>query len=353
MIDVEDLLKPIADGQPCGEDFSYHPSLQALETLTQGTPDVEIGGFKKPAEEPDWKEVRQQAMDVLSHSKHLTPGVILTVSLLRTEGLEGFRDGLAVVRGMTEKYWPQLYPKLDPDDNNDPTERLNILHQLSSAGKPYQILAYLKQVVVCSAPSMGRITLQQIITAKERATIGSSGQTGAPGPDLNQIQAAFREAGPDAATATFGLVTDVIRHVEGIETFLETTLGAGNGVNFEALNKLLTETKETVEPHAAQGAAASAASTSEIPAASNGGVAQSAPRSGPGMSGMVQSRADVLKALDLICDYYREREPSSPVPLLLQRAQRLVDKDFMSIITDLNPDALRQLELITGAKPKE
>src|SRR5947209_186522 len=132
MINVDDLLKPLGDGKPCGEDFSYHPSLQKLETLTQGTPEVEMGEFKKPAEEPDWKAVRDQALEVLNQTKHLTPGVILTAALLKIGGLEGFRDGLALMRGYTEKYWAELYPKLDPEDNNDPTERLNILNQLSS-----------------------------------------------------------------------------------------------------------------------------------------------------------------------------------------------------------------------------
>ena len=67
----------------------------------------------------------------------------------------------------------------------------------------------------------------------------------------------------------------------------------------------------------------------------------------------IQTRADVIKALDLICDYYRGNEPSSPVPLILQRAQRLVDKDFITIMTDLTPNALAQLQIITGTKPKE
>jgi len=75
-------------------------------------------------------------------------------------------------------------------------------------------------------------------------------------------------------------------------------------------------------------------------------------RGGPGMSGTIQTRGDVMKALDLICDYYRSNEPSSPVPLIIQRAQRLVDKDFMTIMTDLTPDAISQLQVITG-KPKQ
>ena len=49
------------------------------------------------------------------------------VALLKLRGLPGLRDGLAVLRGLIDQYWDQLYPRLDPDDNNDPLERMNIL----------------------------------------------------------------------------------------------------------------------------------------------------------------------------------------------------------------------------------
>jgi type VI secretion system protein ImpA len=57
--------------------------------------------------------------------------------------------------------------------------------------------------------------------------------------------------------------------------------------------------------------------------------------------------------LGAICDYYRSCEPASPIPLLLERAQRLVDKDFMSIISDLAPNALASFELLAPPKPPE
>src|SRR5215204_1720163 len=117
MINVDDVLKPVADDKPCGEDFSYHPTFQNLETISRGKAETQFS----PAEEPPWKDVRDAAIEVLGQSKHLTAGVILTVSLMKIDGLEGFRDGLAVVRGLTERYWPDVYPRLDPEDNNDPT----------------------------------------------------------------------------------------------------------------------------------------------------------------------------------------------------------------------------------------
>jgi type VI secretion system protein ImpA len=53
----------------------------------------------------------------------------------------------------------------------------------------------------------------------------------------------------------------------------------------------------------------------------------------------------------MLCDYYRSVEPSSPIPLLLRRAQRLVDKDFMQIISQLTPDAIASLRIIIGEEP--
>lgn len=341
MINIDELLKPISEAKPCGEDFTYHPSFQNLETIVRGKPETQFG----PGEEPQWKEVRDTAIDVLSQSKHLTAAVILTAALLKIDGLQGFREGLAVVRGLTEKYWPDVYPKLDAEDNNDPTERLNILNNLSSAGEPYKFIAHLKQLVVCDSPALGRITLQQVLAAKEKGAPGESGEGGkADGElDLNQVQAAFRDAGAEAATSTLALVNEVIDHAQGIENFVDSTLGAGQGVNFESLSKLLAEMKHAVEPYA-QGEP-----TVETGDASAEGAPR-AVRGGPAMSGSIQSRDDVIRALGLICDYYRNHEPSSPVPLILQRAERLVNKDFMEIVTDLTPDAVTQLQVITGKK---
>ena len=72
-------------------------------------------------------------------------------------------------------------------------------------------------------------------------------------------------------------------------------------------------------------------------------------QAGPALSGAVNSAQDVINALDKICDYYNRREPSSPIPLLLKRARRLVGKSFADIIQDLSPDAMNQIKVISGA----
>ena len=58
----------------------------------------------------------------------------------------------------------------------------------------------------------------------------------------------------------------------------------------------------------------------------------------------------MISAIEQICEYYRTAEPGNPVPLLLRRAQRLVDKDFMAMMEDLMPESLNQLGNIIGLR---
>ena len=57
--------------------------------------------------------------------------------------------------------------------------------------------------------------------------------------------------------------------------------------------------------------------------------------------------------LEKICDYYTRSEPASPIPLLLRRAERLLNKDFWGIIMDMAPDSAGILQTITGSPPPE
>ncbi|MCW6506731.1 type VI secretion system protein TssA [Lichenifustis flavocetrariae] len=54
----------------------------------------------------------------------------------------------------------------------------------------------------------------------------------------------------------------------------------------------------------------------------------------------VTSRAEALTLLDRVAGHYRAVEPSSPVPMLIDRARGLVGKDFMSLIRTMLPEAV-------------
>ena len=74
-------------------------------------------------------------------------------------------------------------------------------------------------------------------------------------------------------------------------------------------------------------------------------------RRGGSEGGVIRSRQDVTRALERICEYYARTEPSSPLPFLLRRAQRLVDMNFIQIVDELTPEARATLDTIIGLKP--
>jgi type VI secretion system protein ImpA len=83
------------------------------------------------------------------------------------------------------------------------------------------------------------------------------------------------------------------------------------------------------------------------------GAAPAAGGAGRVASGTIRSRADVSLLLDRICRYYADHEPSSPVPLILERAKRLVTMNFLDILKDLTPDGVPQFGVVAGIKEEE
>ena len=76
-------------------------------------------------------------------------------------------------------------------------------------------------------------------------------------------------------------------------------------------------------------------------------------RAAAGRVGGINNQQDVKNTIDRLIAYYTRAEPSSPVPILLERAKRLVGADFVSIIKDMAPDGKDNVYLIGGIPPDE
>ncbi len=53
-------------------------------------------------------------------------------------------------------------------------------------------------------------------------------------------------------------------------------------------------------------------------------------------------------ALDAITAYYSRYEPSSPIPMLVQRVRRLTGKDFLEIMAELAPSSVSDMRALAG-----
>jgi type VI secretion system protein ImpA len=69
--------------------------------------------------------------------------------------------------------------------------------------------------------------------------------------------------------------------------------------------------------------------------------------------GRIRSREDAIRALDAVAEFFRRNEPSSPVPMFIERAKRLVSKSFLEVLADIAPDGLAQARVIGGVSDSE
>ena len=331
-VDVAGWGAPLDEALPCGPNLEYDADFLLLEQAAQGKPEVEYGDSLTAAVPPDWNEVLALARRLMPRSRDLRLAVLVARALLNLHGAAGFAAGLALVEQLVGAQWQHVHPQLDADDDNDPLLRVNILASLCESSTTLQEV---RTVPLVSVRAYGSFSLRDIQIA--------SGEVAAPaeheGATLAVIDATFSEAGHATLAATAAALTDAGECSQRIEQLLTERVGAGHALDLAALTQLLRQAADVVRtrlpaaPLADQGADAGADGPAGAPAR---------------RSGEIGGRADVIATLDRLCAYYASHEPASPVPLLLQRARRLVDKSFTELLQDLAPEGLGQWAQISG-----
>jgi type VI secretion system protein ImpA len=348
------LLEPISADQPCGPDLGYDPRYDTIETLLKGKPEVDIGSVVKPAEPPDWGQLRSACLEFLQASRHLRPVVVLSCAALKTHGLPGFRDVVQVLRGLIEQRWATVYPLLDPDDNNDPQQRLNIISGLTAARGSYglgwlQILGHLCTVPLCRPKGAPPITLDLIAASAAPRPAPAEGAPAPTGPDAAEIARAFQSVGVEEISSTRTVVTEIREAIQGIDTFLTNTLGSSGTIAFTEIEGVLNEIDRALAAQLPDGAAGTAgADASGTPTEEGGSSAADAAGAGP-ITGAIRSRRDVVEMLQKICDYYERHEPGSPMPFMLRRTQKLATMNFVQMMEELNLASIDQLKSVMGS----
>jgi len=340
MVALEELLQPVSEAMPCGDDLSYDANFQAVETMIRGTPETQFSDAKPP----EWKQVRSCCLDLLTRSKDLRIALILAVAELELNGIAGFTESLALLKGLLEKYWSDLHPQLDPAENYDPLQRMNLIASIAmpigSFGDDFRILERLRAAPLCDSIQMGSHSLSDILKAEKPVA-----EDGKPAPDMAQIEAAFRDSKPDRLTLLYHAINRSIDSVEAIDVLLTNTVGAKNAPDLTRLSADLVSIQKRLKTYLP-------VTTTQVFPEDTAALPENSSHSNsmPLSVGEIASRDDVVRALQRICQYYAQAEPSSPVPLILKRALRLAEMDFMQIIREMAPEAIGEIYRIAGER---
>jgi type VI secretion system protein ImpA len=334
-----DVAEPVAswlmplDGSPCGDDLEYDPAVLELNQTAAGKPETQFSA----AEPPPWPLVREQAEMVMARTRDLRIAALWGRSMLNTQGLPGLLPTLQLHRGLLDNFWDQgLHPALDPDDG-DPFARVSAIGGLD---KLDGLLGDVRASLALMDRRLGGLRVRDIEVALDRLP---------PRADetprtARELSAMFEDL-PDAALALRTLTGHCLLELKQLQRVMNDRFGIGEAVDVKNLRLMLEAVKSTVPEPAADDAA---------PGDDGGPVAEgaAAPAArGGGTLSRIDTRKDAIRAINLICEYLERSEPTNPAQLLLRRAERLIEKNFLQLVRELAPEAMAEVARIMGVDP--
>lgn len=342
-MDLDALLAPRPDSPPSGENLEYDGDFTEMEIASLPGDDRQMNDTIIPGEDPDFKDARAKVLIILERSHDLRAGVILAYCNVNLSGLAGLADATSYIRRCLEQYWDSCHPQLDADDDNDPTMRVNAVGGLADART---VMRGLRDVQLTKSRNFGRYSLRDIQTLMADTAAGGGGEDSGERDNLNKAFRETAETDPGFLQNLIEAARRVQADIKAIDAkFMQET--PGQGPNLDDITKAVMQIIRYVGEHVALPAGAEVPKEEDDAPAMKSAPARAAPAraSGGGGGG---GTMDVVAALDAIIAHYKHNEPSSPLPILLLRARRLVDADFMTIMKDIAPNGVDNVMMIGG-----
>jgi type VI secretion system protein ImpA len=349
--DGHQLLQPITEEQPCGEnleDSELLASFDAFRLFGQSRPlDAPVEKdekgmpsekrIPKPPESPEWVEIRDRALAGLARSKDLRLLACLGTALLRTDGVPAFAETLGVASRWLDMYWSLTYPLVD----EDATLRRNAL---SCFADPMAVVDGLRRAPLVRSREHGTFSLRDIDIATRQLLPGDQDAQ----VDENRVNAAFGSMPIAELSQLHESVVSAVAALQKIDATMRDAAGSEATPSFDSLSAQLARLSQALRTQLAAHPDRPAAATPGVDADAGAGAGD-----GPSAIGVVRSRQDAIRALDAVADFFRRTEPSSPIPLFLARAKRLVSKDFLEVLADIAPEAVAQARAAGGLREGE
>ena len=329
---VDSWLEPLP-GAACGENLEYDEEFREMEKAAAGRP---AGQFDPEDVPPDWRAVLGHTQSLFERTRDLRVAVYWTRARLRLEGVATLPEGLRLMQGLLSRYWDELHPL--PDDG-DAYARVNALNEMSSLAG---MLGDLRDSLVLDDRSVGELR----------------------GRDVEVALGVLEPRSGDVAYSR-STVEQMLRDGVRIEARAARLPGPGPGQGGRAaaadarprrlrLGARVRPADHDADRHPRRDAGRRRFRRRRRAADAGEGDGE-APRRGGGRSltGSIESRNDALRAIDMVCEYLERTEPTNPAQLLLRRARKLVNKNFVELVRELAPESLNEVARVMGISAEE
>ena len=345
-----DLLPDLPGDDPCGPNLEDDPDFAAMERASEGTPETQYGDTINAAIPPEWKEVVSVSTALLDRTRDLRVLVHRSVARLNMADMPGFAGDLTQIRHLLEHQWEMVHPRLDPEDDNDPLFRSNTLKRLQD---PRSVLRTLREMTLARTPAAGTVTWRDIAASRNEM----DPESGREKMTEAFIRGVFNNTAKDRLQTLREAFDVTQREVSAIPAAFDARTGGAADFNLADLVKLVDgiqkdlrryePVEEAEQPVDEQEEETGSDPTDGTDQTRGRAPARRGPISARSLTSLA-SRDEALYLLDLVSGWFRENEPSSPVPLLVDRARRLGSMDFLDILRDMAPEGMGQAHNVAG-----
>lgn len=336
VIDLERLLAPVDADNPAGESLQYAGLYDEIREARRADEQLAQGEWKRENKLADWDAVVALSDDALAtKTKDLQIAAWYAEALVKREGFPGLRDSLKLARLLLERYWDELYPENDEDDYE---ARAN-----SFAWMDRQLAAAIKEVEITDGTGGLRYTardwedskrfdipedtsnldsteMQKFSDLKEQAQAEGKITSEQWRVAKNTTRRTFYER-------TYAVLNESWSEFQALDFEMDNRFGSqtpGLGALRKSLDEIrtliekLVREKRIEEPDAigvsdaAHGSDDSNGDGVYLDSAANGSVTV--------FKGAIRTRQEAFDRLAEVSRFFRQTEPHSPVPYLVERA---------------------------------
>jgi type VI secretion system protein ImpA len=322
VLDLTALLAPIGGENPAGENLQYAGIYDEIREARRADDTLAKGDWEHEAKVSEWPKVVELATAALtSQTRDLQIASWLVEAIVQLHGFVGLRDGLKLMRSLHEQFWEKLYPEIDEGNLDGRANAMSAMDTrlevpiksvpLTKSGSEFDY-SYLqwedstKFDIPENLDSLDSETYERFAAMKAEAEAGNKTTAEAWRKAKDNTRRAFYEEVSALLNECWTEFQALDKMMD--EKYAQQTPGLGNLKrtldSVRSLVEKLVKEKRILEPDPVL----------------DGDAAADAGDGAGSAGGLLHGRAQALRQLAEVAQYFQRTEPHSPVAYLVKRA---------------------------------
>lgn len=339
-----DWLAPVSDLEPCGPDLEYDHDFVVLFSGAAPRQDAQYGAFVGAPDPVNWSEIERDCRRLMMRCKDMRVAVLYVRCRSRLAGAAGLAEGTGLLATWLQAWPEEIHPQPGVDADRDAALQIR-RNALQALADGESLLGDMREIVLTKS-TVNRLQMRDV----ERA-FSHPRPVDAPAPDsVTQQLQELRRRQP----ATMASFVEALTNLAAIDAWCTEHLNV-HAPDLSPLTRLLRHLSAQ-EPHRTLGApdpepaptdadtdkpAGTLSPHASLPADAQSAVAQSPVSRDSAAPG---DRHAALALIRSARQWFETHEPSSPIPVLLKRAEHFVGKRYAEIVWAIPAELLVEWE---------